>query len=254
MQFVDTHGHVHFDELAADAAKVLERAKKAGVEKIICPGVSLEDSERAIEFASRHENIWASAGVHPHEAKGFNEASKNMLGKLLNMLRIVACGEIGLDYYKLYSTKKEQQSALRAQIEIGQAANLPFIFHTRDAWSDFWQIMDSYQNIKGVIHSFTGGPKQLHEALGRNLYIALNGIITYTKDQALLEAAKIVPLNKLVLETDAPFLLPAGSQNKVCEPADLKITAKFLAELRQESQEKIAIATTKNAVELFGLN
>lgn len=252
MELVDTHCHPHFDELIADPQAVLNRAREAGVTRIICVGVSLADSRQAIAFTSKHDNVWATAGVHPHESKNFDKDSAAELKKLLNMSRIVAAGEIGLDYYRLNSPKEEQLTALRSQIEIGLQASLPFTFHVRDAWADFWQVFDEYQGLRGVLHSFTGGPKQLEQALSRGLYIALNGIITFTRDQALLEAAKKVPLNRLVLETDAPFLLPTGSKNKVCEPADVKLVAEFLAELRGENLETIAGATTNNAISLFG--
>src|SRR5579859_5103215 len=157
MVFVATHCHPHFDDFLPDVNSLLARAKTAGVSKMICVGVSLDDSRKAAVFAAEH-NLWAAAGVHPHEAKDFNETSKKKLAELLNAPKVVAAGEMGLDYYRLHSSKEDQQSALRAQIEISQSAKLPLIFHVRDAWSDFWQIFDNYRGLTGVIHSFTGGP------------------------------------------------------------------------------------------------
>ena len=261
MEFVDTHCHPYFDELLTDLNGVLQRAHKAGVNKMICVGVSLEDSRQAIKFAAGHNNVWASAGVHPHGAKGFNSQTEDELRELLNPStslgaggsKIVATGEIGLDYYRLNSPKEEQLSALRAQIEIAIQARLPIIFHVRDAWADFWQVFDDYQGLRGVIHSFTGGAKQLEQTLSRGLYVALNGIITFTRDQALLDAAKKMPLDKLVLETDAPFLTPATDKGQVCEPRHVRMVAEFLAELRVENLKEIASITTTNAEDLFGL-
>ena len=251
MQLVDTHCHPHFDEISGP--EVLKRASKAGVNKVIAVGVSLEDSRRAIDYAASHQNVWATAGIHPHEAKDFGVAAGMELKKLLNMSSIVGAGEIGLDYYRLNSPKEEQLSALRAQIEITQPTGLPFTFHVRDAWKDFWQVFDEYRGLKGVVHSFTGGPKQLEQALSRGLYVALNGIVTFTRDQAMLLAAQKVPLDRLVLETDAPFLLPVGAKEKTCEPMHVRNVAEFLAKLRGESLEEIAAATSKNAEEIFNL-
>lgn len=256
MQIVDTHCHLHFDELIADAEGAINRAKDSGVTKLICVGVSLEDSQKAVEFAAAHDNVWATAGAHPHDGKDFltDENAKNKLARLLKKPKVVAVGEIGLDYYHAHTSRQDQQKILRMQIEASLETRLPYVFHVRDAWSDFWRVFDDYLNITGVIHSFTGGPKQLEQALSRNLCVALNGIVTFTRDQALIEAAKKVPADKLVLETDAPFLTPAAAKGETCEPRHTRLTAEFLAQLRGESLETLAAYTTKNATELFGLS
>ena len=254
MNLIDTHCHPYFDELAKDEVGLIKRAKDVGVNKMIAVGVDLEGSRKAIEFASKYPNVWASAGVHPHDAAEFRTSDQKALAELLNMLRVVAIGEIGLDYYRLNSPKQDQISALRKMIETGLQSGLPFIFHARDAWADFWQTLDEYQGIRGVVHSFTGGPKQLEQALSRGLTIALNGIVTFTKDQALLEVARTVPLESLVLETDAPFLTPANDKGQVCEPKHVRQVAEFLAEIRNQNLDEIADKTTKNAIAIFGLN
>jgi TatD DNase family protein len=253
MEFVDTHCHPFFPKLLNDLESVLDRAKDANVNKIIAVGTSLDDSEQTLKIAAAHNNIWASVGVHPHEAEEFLEAPhrrEKMFG-LLAQSKVVAIGEIGLDYYKSQTPRLDQEKALRAQIDIGLPTGLPFIFHVRDGWSDFWRIFDEYDNLTGVIHSFSSGVKQLNAALNRGLYIGLNGIMTFTKDQAQLEAARQVPLDKLLLETDAPFLTPAPLRDEVCEPRHTAVTAKFLAQLRGESIEDLAKATTANAEKLF---
>jgi TatD DNase family protein len=258
MEFIDTHCHLQFDKYSS-VDEVVERAKTAAVKRLICVGTSLADSQKAIKLSRHFENVWATAGVHPHEADDFlrNSEATVEFKELLNMLSIIAVGEIGLDYYKDYSTRQNQAKVLRAQIELALDKELPFIFHVRDAWKDFWPIFDDYksagQQMRGVIHSFTGGTKQLDQALDRGLLVALNGIVTYTRDQALLEAAKQVPIDKLVLETDAPFLTPAPYRSEICEPKHTRITAEFLAELRNESIQELASATTANAVQLFSL-
>jgi TatD DNase family protein len=255
MEFVDTHCHLHFQAFDSDRAEVLAVARAAGVAKIICVGTTLADSQAAADYAAGQPEVYAAAGVHPHEAEVFLEdgRSASRLRELLKMPKMVAVGEIGLDYYKNYSPREIQQKALRAQIETGLATGLPFIFHVRDAWSDFWPIFDDYRGLVGVVHSFSSGVKQLDAALQRGLYIGLNGIMTFTKDQAQLDAAKQVPLDKLVLETDAPFLAPVPFRGQTGQPKHVANTAEFLAELRGQTVEEIAQATTENAVRLFDL-
>lgn len=255
MEFVDTHCHLYFDKLKSRLGDVVKNAESAGVKKMICVGTSLSESEEAIQIAADYQNVWTAVGAHPHEAREFLDDKKHQarIAELLSKPKVVAIGEIGLDYYKSQTPKDVQTKALRQQIEAGLLSGLPFIFHVRDAFSDFWRIFDEYSNLTGVIHSFSSGRKQLDAALERGLYIGLNGIMTFTKDQAQLEAARRVPLNRLLLETDAPFLAPAAVRGQVCEPKHTAITAEFLAGLRGGPIEEIATATTKNAVKLFDL-
>jgi TatD DNase family protein len=255
MQLIDTHCHLFFDQLASDLDSVVKRAQEAGVTKMVCVGTTLGDSHASIQIAAGFDNVWAAVGAHPHEAEEFlNDPShKAKMAALLGKPKVAAVGEIGLDYYKNYSPKEVQEKALRKQIEIGLPTGLPFIFHVRDAWADFWRIYDSYDGIQGVIHSFSSGTKQLDAALGRGLYIGLNGIMTFTKDLAQLDAAKRAPLDRLLLETDAPFLTPVPNRNEVCEPRHTAATAEFLAGLRDEPIEKLAKSSSANAARIFGL-
>jgi len=256
MEFVDTHSHLHFNDFNAIRPKVMEDALAAGVTKILCVGTTLDDSQKAIDYAQKTDGAWAAVGVHPHEAESFISSQTTALKRLRGLLtqpKVAAAGEIGLDYYRSLTPKDVQKKAFRAQLEIGLESGLPFSFHVRDAWTDFWQIIDEYQNIKGVVHSFSSGRKQLEAALSRALYIGINGIMTFTRDEAQLEAARQVPLDRLLLETDAPFLTPEPFRNDVCEPKHTAVTAGFLAKLRDEPLEKLAEATTKNAVRLFDL-
>lgn len=255
MDLVDTHCHIHSANFPLDKIQVMKEAKAAGVNRLICVGTSLEDSEQAIDFAKSHTNVWASAGVHPHDADEFvnNKQLQTKFKEILNKSSISAIGEIGLDYYKNYSAKEQQKKALKLQIEAGLGLGLPFIFHVRDAWDDFWQIYDSYDNLSGVVHSFSASPQQLEQVLKRDLYVGLNGIMTFTKDEQQLAAAKLVPLDKLLLETDAPYLTPAPHRGKTCEPKHVLTIVEFLAKLRGEPLERLANATTINAVAVFGL-
>lgn len=254
MELVDTHCHLQFDNYD-DPGRVIANAQAVGVNKFICVGTTYADSQKTIGLAAAHSQVWASVGIHPHEAKKFLSQTGNV-GKLKELAaepKVVAVGEIGLDFYKNYSPRKHQKEALRYQIEVGLASNLPFIFHVRDAWEDFWQVFDSFKNLRGVIHSFSAHPQQLNEALSRGLYIGLNGIMTFTTDSQQLAAAKQVPAAKLLLETDAPFLAPKPFRGKTCEPKHVIAVADFLADLRGEPVAQLAAITTKNAVNLFNL-
>lgn len=252
-EFIDTHCHVHFTDYELDADEVISDAIENGVTRMICVGCSLSDSKSGVEIAARHKSIWASIGVHPHEAKQYVEDEKALqeLRELAGKPKVVAVGEIGLDYYYNHSDKQSQEEMLRFQLGIAKTNDLPMIFHVREAFDDFFKIFDEYKGIKGVIHSFTADQKILHECLKRGLYIGLNGIMTFTKNEAQLKAAKSVPLDSLLLETDAPYLTPVPFRGKICQPKYVVETAKFLAKLRGESLEKLATATTNNGKELF---
>lgn len=255
MNFTDTHCHIHFDDYLPDAEQVVQVALADKVTKMICVGVSMEDSQKAVNFAEKHDNIWATVGAHPHDGADFleHENAIELLNKLSNSNKVVAFGEIGLDYFHEFTSREKQLEVLRSQIQNGLDKNLPFVFHVREAWEDFWGVLNDYPEVRGVVHSFSAHQKQLDEVLNRGLYVGLNGIMTFTKDEKQLEAAKKVPLNKLLLETDAPFLTPKPYRGKRCEPKHVVLTAEFLANLRGESLEDLAEATTKNANELFGI-
>lgn len=271
MSFIDTHCHIH--EIIGDAQSdqsvaskwhkaditsadtVISQAQAAGVQQLVCVGTTTKDSELAIEFAGGQPNCYASIGVHPHEAKDFTEDSAQVAAflQLAQRPKVIAVGECGLDYFYNHSPKSNQVKALEIQLQLAQDHNLPVIFHVREAFNDFWPIFDNFQNIRGVIHSFTADQDVLAEVINRNLYVGLNGIITFTKESFQLEMAKKVPLQSLLLETDAPFLTPKPFRGKVCTPKHIVETAKFLSNLRGETLQSIARATTLNAKTLFSI-
>ena len=252
MQFIDTHCHIHDDEYNLNPDEVMANANKMGVIKMICVGTDENTSEMAVKFVSDKQNLWASVGLHPHDAKLGKDAFRK-IKELSGSDKVIAIGECGLDYFYNHSSEEDQEMALRFQIELAIERNLPMIFHIRDAFEDFWPIFDSYSDIRGVVHSFTATTKELDQALSRNLLIGLNGIMTFTKDSNQLDAARAVPLSSLVLETDAPFLTPVPFRGKINEPKNVVLTAEFLAELRQEDLGILAEHTTKNAEKLFGI-
>lgn len=247
---IDTHCHIHEADFPLPIDEVLSHAKEANVEKLICVGTGTESSLAAIAFAEAHTNAWASIGVHPHDTKdGYGEIAK-LAG---SSDKIIAVGEIGLDYFYTHSPKELQIQALEDQIKVALAHDLPIIFHVREAFDDFWPVFDKYPGIRGELHSFTDTKENLDKALSRGLYIGVNGISTFTKDEAQKETFDSIPLNRLLLETDAPFLTPAPFRGKVNEPAFVRNIAEYHANRRDISIEEIASATTANARTLFAI-
>lgn len=246
---IDTHCHIHEPyELPID--EVLELAIEAGVGEYICIGTSEESSKLAIDFANVHSEAYAAIGVHPHDTKDGYNAINILAG---TSSKIVAVGEIGLDYFYTHSSREVQMEALEAQIKIALKHNLPIIFHVREAFADFWPIFDKYPGIRGELHSFTDSSANLKIALDRGLYIGVNGISTFTKDETQKDIFDSIPLDRLLLETDAPFLTPAPLRGKVNQPAYVKLVAQYHANRRELSLEEIAFATTANARKLFNI-
>ncbi len=248
--FIDTHAHIHFDEYRDEIDTVLGRAHAAGVEKILCVGVDELDSGQAVAVARAYDNVWATVGLHPHDADHGYEALEEV-ARLAEFEKVVAIGECGLDYFKSETSREDQERALRFQIELALERDLAMVFHVRDAFDDFFQILDDYDGVRGVVHCFTAGVKEMQGALDRGLYIALNGIMTFTKDEKQLAAARQLPLNRLILETDCPFLSPVPKRGQRNEPANVALTAEFLAKLRNEPLEDLEAATSANAEKLF---
>ncbi len=252
MVLIDTHCHIHDEQYNYDLDSVFDNAASSGVAQMICIGTSAEDSKKAVEFAGSRDNCFASIGLHPHDAK-LGEDDFELLAMLVNNPKVVAIGEFGLDYFYDNSPKEDQMAALRYQLELASSSGKPCIFHIREAFDDFWPVFDSFTGIRGVVHSFSATKKELDAALARGLYIGLNGIMTFTKNQNQLEAAKAVPLDKLMLETDAPFLTPVPKRGTINEPSNVRLVAEFLSRLRGESIMTLADATTGNARTLFGI-
>lgn len=257
---IDTHCHIHEADYPLDKEEVIERARLAGVKTLICVGTNEQSSVEALEFTARHDNMFAAIGVHPHDTKdGYGKIQE--LAKFGNE-KLIAVGEIGLDYFYNHSAREVQIKALEAQIQIALDHDLPIIFHVREAssaerhtsvWNDFWPIFDNFHGIRGELHSFTDTRKQLEAGLERGLFVGVNGISTFTKDLAQKELFATIPLDRLLLETDAPFLTPVPKRGTVNEPAFVRYVAEFHAEVRNISTEVVTNATTANAIKLFAL-
>ncbi len=237
------------------AGDLADSAVGAGVTRMICVGCDLDDSRLAIDFARGRKDCWASIGIHPHEAKDYQGGRKvPQFAALASEPKVVAVGECGLDYHYAHSPKADQINVLEFQIELALEAELPMIFHVREAFDDFWPVFDSYGgSIRGVLHSFTDDAGNLARALERGLHIGVNGIATFTKSAAQLDVYKSIPLASLLVETDAPFLTPAPYRGNINKPERLVEVADFLADLRGEDRDELAKATTANARKLFGI-
>ncbi len=269
MDLIDTHCHIHAiredcddftskkwqDAGETDPDKIIEDASDNGVNKLVCVGTDLEDSRTAVDFVQDRSACWASIGVHPHEAKVYLQDNKDLqsMKELSARPKVVAVGEIGLDYYYEHSPRAEQIRLLEMFLQLASDKRLPAIFHIREAFDDFWPVFDNFKGIKGVLHSFTDKLDNLDKALDRGLYIGLNGIMTFTKDVQQLEAAKSVPLDRLVVETDSPYLTPRPLRGKVCKPEHVRLTAEFLSNLREDDFSEFARQTSQNAINLFDL-
>lgn len=214
----------------------------------------LEEALVSEEFKVAKPRVAPKEGTPPPAAKrGRWEVALGDEARGAAARKIVAIGECGLDYFYGHSPKEDQEKALRFQIELALSHNLPLIFHVRDAFDDFWPIFDSYQGIRGVVHSFTDNRDNLKKLLDRGLYVGINGITTFTKNEWQLENAKAVPGDRLLLETDAPFLTPVPLRGRVNEPANVRLVAEFLANLRNESLETLITQTTRNSLQLFSI-
>lgn len=249
---IDTHCHIHEANYPLDIGDVIQRAHHEGIGKMICVGTSELSSREAVAFAAQHDHVSAALGVHPHDTKdGYDGLADIFTSDPSN---VVAIGEIGLDYFYTHSPREVQIMALKTQIELALAHDLPIIFHVREAFDDFWPIFDSYgSKIRGVLHSFTDSQDNMQAAITRGLYIGVNGISTFTKDETQKEMFAAIPLDKLLLETDAPFLTPTPFRGKVNEPAFVRQVAEHHARIRGLSLDEIATQTSANAHALFAL-
>lgn len=250
---IDTHCHIHDPEFFTSelAEGAYERAREQGV-AMLCVGTSQPDSRKAVSFAALHDDVWAIVGVHPHEAKdGVDD-----IGMLLaeENQGIAGIGEIGLDYYYNHSPRDVQIAALEQQLQWARDYNLPVSFHVREAYDDFWPIFDNFSGTRGVLHSFTDSVDNMQKGLDRGLYIAVNGISTFTKDERQKAMFIAIPLDRLLLETDAPFLTPMPFRGKMNEPGMVREVAKYHATARGLTFDEITHYTTANARQLFALN
>ncbi len=254
MIITDTHTHIQMPQFDKDRAEVIANALKHDVSRMICPGTDIPTSVAAIELAQQHpEHIFAAAGVHPHDTSGFSDASISELRRLAQNTQVVAIGEIGLDFYRNFSPADDQIRAFTAQVALAKELATPIIIHSREAHRQIMDILQPYGSVRGVMHCFIGDKAMAEEALALGLYISIAGPVTYPANTTLADVAAWVPADRLLIETDAPYLSPHPMRRDRNEPAKVLRTAQKIAELRGISLEEIAAITTANAAALFRL-
>ena len=260
MIFIDSHCHIDGEQFDTDRDEVVERANAAGVKLMLTIGTgNPHDGEiaKAVEVAERYENVFAAVGVHPHDAKLYNEEAERHLIDLAKNEKVIAWGEIGLDFYYHHSPHDVQIDVFRKQIKIAKELNLPIIIHSRDADDKTVEVlteMCSYENFRGgIMHCFGGTTKMAQKLMEIGFLISFAGNVTFKKAENLRDAAKVVPLEKLLIETDCPFLTPVPFRGKRNEPAFVAHTAQFLADFYNVELEKMANQTTRNFLDFFKL-
>ncbi len=250
---VDTHAHLDMAALAADLAGVLERAEAAGVGRIVTIGTDPDSSRAAARLSAAHQPVFYSVGLHPHEARFWSEEVAAELLVAARGPKLVAWGEVGLDFHYLHSPREDQERALREQIRLAAGRGLPLILHVREAHEEALRILEEEGAGRGVFHCFSGDERIAERALELGFYIALAGPLTFKSAGKLVRVAETVPLERLLVETDAPYLAPVPHRGRRNEPSFVVHTAARLAELKGLSPEEVAQATTANARALFGL-
>jgi TatD DNase family protein len=252
--FTDSHCHLNYKGLVEDQGGVLARARAAGVGAMLNISTRASEWDAVIGVAEREEGVWASVGIHPHEADGHAHVQTATLVERAAHPRVVGIGESGLDFYYDHSDREAQRLSFRAHIAAARETGLPIIVHTRDAEEDTHAILADEMGkgaFTGVIHCFTASADFAEKALGLGLYISLSGIVTFKNARDLQAVAKEVPADRLLIETDSPFLAPVPHRGRPCEPAFVADTARFLAALRGEEVEALAERTTANFHALF---
>jgi TatD DNase family protein len=250
--FIDTHAHLDFDLFDEDREIVIQRAIKNGLAAIITIGTDLESSKRSVEIAEKYAMVFAAVGIHPTECADVPDRDFEMIEELAQHEKVVAIGEVGLDYYHMRAPKDVQKNAFLYQAHLAEKLGLPLIIHNRDSHDDMYALIKekNISDIGGVMHSFSGDQEFLQKILATDLYISFTGNVTF-KNSKLDELVAQVPLERLLLETDSPFLTPVPLRGKRNEPGFLIYTAQKIAEIKQVSVEELGKVTTENALRLF---
>jgi len=256
-ELVDSHCHLDAPQFDADRDAVIARMAESGVRYAINPGVDLPSSRAAVALARQHESIYAAVGIHPHEAKTLDAVALKELKQLATSPRVVAVGEIGLDYYRDLSPRDVQRRTFEVQLELAAELDLPVIVHDRDAHDDVLGILRDWHSTfdirAGVLHSFSGDVAMAEQAVAKGVYIGVSGPVTYKNAHRLRDVVRAVPLERLLIETDAPYLTPHPHRGQRNEPAYVRRVAQAVADVRDLILEQVAAQTTANACVLFGL-
>lgn len=260
---IDSHCHLQDRKFRGDMADVISRAAESGVTAMVTIGYDMPSSRRAIEIADSHENVYATIGVHPHDAKTLTERDLDELARLADSSRVVAVGEIGLDFYRNLSPREEQYRAFRAQLELARSLSLPVVIHSRDADAETYEVLAEFEQKAlpdwpkdrplGVMHCFPGDLPLALRFIEIGFVISIAGPVTYAKSESTRAVAGGIPLRWMTLETDAPYLPPQRLRGERNEPACVRDVAEFVADLRGVSFAEVADGTANTAAWLFGL-
>ena len=254
MKLIDSHCHLNYEGLVDRQDEVLENARNRGVQGFLNISTRQREWNDIIAVAEKNLDVWASVGVHPHEADAHPDLGAAALAKAADHPRVVAIGECGLDYYYDKSDRHAQRERFEAHIEAARDTGLPLVVHTRDAEEDTAEILHraaKEKGVAGVLHCFTGSAELARKGLDLGFYISLSGIVTFKNAADLQDTARWIPADKMLVETDSPFLAPVPHRGQTCEPAFVADTAAFVAELRGEPVERLAETTTANFFRLF---
>jgi TatD DNase family protein len=259
-QIVDTHAHLDMPEFNTDREVVIERARQAAVKTIVTIGIDLKSSQAAVQLTQTYPGVYAAVGIHPHNAEGVTEAEISQLQAMTKQRGIVALGEMGLDYYRNISPVEAQQRVFNWQLELANNSSLPVIIHCRQAVSDMldilgkWSSKSTLKGPKGIIHCFSGDLATAQTYINMGFVLALGGYIGYPSSLSFREVIREIPIDKLVLETDCPFLPPQQYRGKRNEPAYTLLTLQLLANIKALSIEEVAQKTSANALEVFKIS
>ncbi len=253
---IDTHAHLDDPAFDRDRDEVVGRAKAAGLEAIVTVGCDVATSRRAVALAARYQDVFAAVGVHPHEASKMTDADLETLGAMAKAPKVVAYGEVGLDYHYDHSPRPVQLDRFRQQVRLAIGLGLPLIIHSREAWPDTLSVLDEEgaARVGGVFHCFTGEIQHARWAEARNFYLSFSGVLTFANAYRLQAVAREVPLDRLVIETDCPYLAPVPNRGRRNEPALVHRVGEMLASLKGVSLDAVDRATTQNAKTLFRLD
>jgi len=248
---IDTHCHIYDSKLLEKQKEILEILKKEDI-LAICSGDNIENSKKCINLANSNKNVYATVGIHPHEALTFDKNTIEELKLLAKNNKVVAIGEIGLDYYYDYSPKEVQKQVLVNQIELAHQLNLPCVFHVREETQDFLDIIKSFDfKIKGVVHSFSGSVEVAKFLTNYGLKLGVNGIVTFKNASKIIEVVRQISLKDLLIETDSPYLTPEPFRGKLNEPKYVELVAQKIAEIKNISKEEVVQTTLENAKSIF---
>ncbi|HEY5556772.1 TatD family hydrolase [Acetobacterium sp.] len=254
---IDSHAHIDEEKYDNDREEVLENARAAGIELIINPASDEESSRRAVALSEKYPMVYAAVGFHPHDAKSYNfKAHGQMLREWAKKDKVVAIGEIGLDYHYDLSPRDIQQSVFVDQLMIAKEIALPVVIHNRESMEDMWRLLKEHfsPEVGGVMHSYSGSVEMARIFLDMGFYLSISGTITFKNARKLPEVVAMMPLNRLLVETDSPYMTPTPHRGKRNEPAYVRFVAEEVARIRGMSIESLEEITTENTKRVFGIN